>query len=159
MATRGVPVRPDYAVPPGLTVLETIDTLGMSQAELARRTGRPIKTINEIVQGKAAITPETAIQFELVLGVPAHFWSNLERNYRESLARIEERKRLETELAWLEKIPIRDLIKIGVLRNAPDRVGLLAEVLRFFGVASTTAWENQWAQPQAAFRRSPAFKA
>ena len=59
----------------------------MSQTELAERTGRPKKTINEIVKGKAAITPETALQFERVLGIPAGFWIAREQNYRESLAR------------------------------------------------------------------------
>ena len=65
---------PDYTVSPGESLLETLETLGMSQTELARRTGRPIKTINEIIQAKAAITPETAIQLERVLGVPASYW-------------------------------------------------------------------------------------
>jgi transcriptional regulator with XRE-family HTH domain len=34
-----------YAVPPGETLLETLDAMGMSQAELAERTGMPIKII------------------------------------------------------------------------------------------------------------------
>jgi HTH-type transcriptional regulator/antitoxin HigA len=75
--------RPNYAVPPGETLKETIVSLGMTSAELARRTGRPKKTINEIIKGKAAITPDTAIQLERVLGVPASFWNNLERNYQD----------------------------------------------------------------------------
>jgi HTH-type transcriptional regulator/antitoxin HigA len=78
---------PDYAVRPGLTLLETIDALGMSQAELAERTGRQKKTINEITKGKATITPETALQFERVLGVPTSFWNNLERNYQAAMIR------------------------------------------------------------------------
>ena len=53
---------PDVVSPPGETLLEILEDRGMSQAELAERTGRPKKTINEIIKGKAAITPETAIQ-------------------------------------------------------------------------------------------------
>ncbi len=83
---------PDYAVPPGETLFENLDAIGMSQVELAERTGRPKKTINEIIKGKAAITPETALQFERVLGIPAGFWNNLERNYQETLARIKIKK-------------------------------------------------------------------
>lgn len=41
----------------------------MPQAELAKRMGRPLKTINEIIQGKAAITPETASQLNQVLHI------------------------------------------------------------------------------------------
>lgn len=74
---------PDYAVPPGETLLETIEHIGMTQSELATRMDRPIKTINEIINGKTAITPETALQLERVLQVPASFWNNIENNYQE----------------------------------------------------------------------------
>jgi len=74
---------PDFVTPPGETLLETLEALGMTQVELAERTGRPTKTISEIVNAKTAITTETALQFEKVLGVPARFWLNLERNYQE----------------------------------------------------------------------------
>lgn len=52
--------------------------------------GRPRKTINEIIQGKTAITSETALQLELVLDIPASFWNNREQQYQEANARIEE---------------------------------------------------------------------
>ncbi|MFN7564746.1 MAG: HigA family addiction module antitoxin, partial [Prosthecobacter sp.] len=59
--------QPDYASPPGETLAETLDAMGLTQSELARRMGRPIKTINEIIQGKAAITADTALELERVL--------------------------------------------------------------------------------------------
>ena len=74
---------PDYVSPPGDTLLEVLEDRGMTQAELAERTGRPKKTINEIIKGKAAITPETALQLELIFNIPASFWNNRERHYRE----------------------------------------------------------------------------
>ena len=86
--------QPDYVSPPGETLLETLEALGMSQAELAERTGKSLKTINEIIKGKAPITPETALQLERVLGVPAHFWNARERQFQEFRAQAEERERL-----------------------------------------------------------------
>ena len=77
---------PDYVSPPGETLLETLETISMSQVELAKRMGRPVKTINEIIQKKAAITAETALQLEQVLHIPASFWLKLEQHYRESHA-------------------------------------------------------------------------
>ena len=77
--------QPDYVSAPGETLLETLETIGMSQAELAKRMGRPIKTINEIIQGKAAITAKTALQLEQVLAVPASFWLKREHHYQEAL--------------------------------------------------------------------------
>ena len=32
---------PDYAIPPGVTLLETIQDMGITQSELAQRMGRP----------------------------------------------------------------------------------------------------------------------
>ena len=86
---------PDYVSPPGETLREILEDRGVSQAELAIRTGRPKKTISEIVNGKAAITPETALQLELVLGIPADFWNAREQHYREYLARLEQIPHLE----------------------------------------------------------------
>src|SRR5690242_1649134 len=96
--------QPNYVSPPGETLLETIEALGLSQADLAERTGRPKKTINEIINGKAAITPDTAIQLERVLAIPAAFWNNRERNYREFLARQAEQERLKPHTAWLSQL-------------------------------------------------------
>ncbi len=38
--------RPDRVSPPGDTLADILEERGMSQAELAERTGRPLKTIN-----------------------------------------------------------------------------------------------------------------
>ena len=150
---------PDYAVPPGETLLETLEAIGMSQAELAERAGRPKKTINEIIKGKAAITPETALQMERVLGVPASFWNNLERNYQETLARINEQKRLQKQIAWLEKLPVALLVKKGWIKYVRDKIQQLQEVLNFFGVASPEQWELRWRGAQVSYRKSVLFQA
>ena len=54
----------------------------MSQSELARRTKRPIRAINEIIKGDKSLTPATALQLEKALGVPAHIWTGLESRYQ-----------------------------------------------------------------------------
>ncbi len=86
MATEQRAWQPDSTIAPGELLLEALQDRGMSQSELARRMDRPAKSINEIVHGKAAITPETAIQLELTLGISASFWNQLETKYREHLA-------------------------------------------------------------------------
>ncbi len=149
--------KPDYAVPPGETLLETLEAIGMSQAELAERTGRPKKTINEIIKGKTAIIPETALQFERVLGTPAGFWNNLERNYQETLARINEQKSLERQIDWLKKMPLNALIKMGWVKKHSGKVQQLQEVLNFFGIASPEQWETRWRGAQVSYRTSKMF--
>lgn len=148
---------PDWVSPPGETLLETIEALGMSQTDLANRMGRPQKTINEIIKGKAAITPETALQLEKVLNVPARFWLNREQQYRESLARQAEHEALETQLGWLDEIPVNELVQRKMVTWNEDRVQLLCNVLAFFGVASPREWREVWFNPNVAFRKTLAY--
>ncbi len=152
------PYAPDYAVPPGRTLQETIDALGVDQRELALRTGLSPKHINQIIKGVATISQDTAIRLERVTGVPARMWNSLEANYREQLARMAERHRLQRDLQWLQSIPTKELIRRGAIKDVADQVALLDEVLRFFGVANVDAWHEGWGIPQFAFRRSLAFK-
>ena len=149
---------PDYAVPPGETLLETIEALGMTQRDLAVRTGMAPKTINQIIKGKAPITPDTAILLERVTGVPTRMWNNLESNYREQLAQIADRQRLETDLEWLKKVPVNELVKRGVIEKIEDNVTKLRAVLKFFGVGNVEQWETCWMEPECSFRKSSKFE-
>src|SRR4051812_17320330 len=97
---------PDYAVSPGEQLASVLEGKGMSQAELATRIGRPQKTINEIVKGKVSITPETAIQLERALGIPASIWNSLEAAYQLQLAERRDEARLSAFAGWVERLPI-----------------------------------------------------
>ena len=152
------PYEPDYAVPPGLTLQETIDAQGIDQRELAVRSGLSAKHINQVIKGVAPITHDTAIRLERVTGVPARMWNNLEANYQEQWARLAEKARMESDLDWLSTIPMKELIQRGVIEDTTDKVSLLQSVLAFFGVASVEAWKEGWANHQFAFRKSPTFK-
>ena len=155
---RALAFAPDYAVAPGETLQEIIDALGMDQRDLARRCGLTPKTINLIIKGKAPITAETAIRLERVTGAPASFWGNMERIYRERLSRVAEKERLTEDLDWLREVPTAELLKRGAIKEQQDKEGLLAEVLRFFGVANVAAWRTIWENPKIAFRKSQTMK-
>jgi addiction module HigA family antidote len=86
---------PDVAIPPGEYLAEELKARGMFQKELARRMGRPLNAINEIIHGKKAITAETALQLEDVMPeIPARFWLNLETDYQ--LTKVLINKRTKT---------------------------------------------------------------
>ncbi|MEZ4800082.1 MAG: hypothetical protein R2809_09975 [Flavobacteriales bacterium] len=89
--------------PPGDTIQEHIDFIGMSQAELAQRMGRPKEKINDIIKGREPITTVTAFQLEMVLGIPASFWINSEMSYRQELFELNqefEKKRLAQTISY-----------------------------------------------------------
>jgi len=151
--------RPDYVSPPGATLLDILEERGMTQNELAKRMGRTPKLINEIVKGKAPITEETALQLEHALGVPASFWNNRERAYRESLAEVREREKLVDQIGWLERFPIVEMIARGWIEKYEDQVEQMLEVLNFFGIASPNQYEICYGIQPVALRQSRAFEA
>jgi HTH-type transcriptional regulator/antitoxin HigA len=135
---------PTEVTPPGETLLEVLEERGITQAELSERTGRPRKTINEIIKGKSGITPETALQLERVLGVPAQFWNTRETQYREFRAQSEEQERLAGVIAWIDQFPIQQMMRQGFIPVQKDRLGILYSLLSFFGLASPDQWESVW---------------
>ena len=149
---------PDSVLAPGETLRETLDALDMSQAELSLRTGLSAKHINQIVQGVAVLSHDTAIALERATNVPARFWNSLEANYRDYLARKHERDELADHTSWLQQIPVTVLRKMKFITAAPENEPeILQQVLNFFGVASISAWESVWRKPAADFRQSQVF--
>ena len=59
---------PDYDVAPGETLRDTLTALEMTQVELATRTGLSLKHVNQIIQGVAPVTPDTALLLEKTTG-------------------------------------------------------------------------------------------
>ncbi|MEW5873704.1 MAG: helix-turn-helix domain-containing protein [Candidatus Zixiibacteriota bacterium] len=144
---------PDTVTAPGSSLLEMLEYAGMTQTDLARRTGRPIKTINEIIHGKTAITPETALQFEKVLGVAASFWNNRERHYREFLARRLELEELKGMTEWVKRFPLKKMIEYKWISPVDSIEEKARALLQFFGIASPDQYEEVH-QAGVAFRRS-----
>jgi len=145
---------PDFVTPPGDFLQEKLDEIGMTQTELAHRIGRTKKTVNEIITGKAPIEPETALQLERALGIPARFWNNAERQYRDFRLRQQERLRLERQLERLKRFPVQAMRRLGWLPKRKDPIETLSDLLSFFGVASFEALDQVGQQQCASFRQS-----
>ncbi|MEU8038247.1 HigA family addiction module antitoxin [Streptosporangium sp. NPDC049078] len=79
---------PDHAVPPGETIREYLDELGMTQRELATRLGLSAKHVNRLVQGLVPLSHEIAQRLELVTGMPAKLWNRLETDYQSAQQRL-----------------------------------------------------------------------
>lgn len=134
--------------PPGDTIQETIDSLGMTQAELAERIGRPKEKVNEIIKGKERISYPTAFSLEKVLGIPASFWLNREKDYREQLFQIQEQEKLEKHIEWLRLFPYNELKKMGWLTDSKENHVKVNSLLQFFGIASPEEWDRIYIQKE-----------
>lgn len=135
-------IHSDIAIPPGEYLEEIIEDLGMTKEELARRMNRPAPKLSPIFKGEKAITPDTAIQIEKVLGVPAHIWTGLEAEYRLILARQEETKRrrqYKHEVDLIPKYCFNDLVRSGFIPKTTKPTEKVAALQRFFGVTCLNA--------------------
>jgi addiction module HigA family antidote len=81
---------------PGEVLLEEfLKPIGISQNKIARDIGVPPRRINEIVQGKRAITADTALRLAKYFDMSESFWMGLQADYDLENVRKDLGKRLE----------------------------------------------------------------
>lgn len=142
--------------PPGDTIQETIDMMGMTQAELAERMGRPKEKVNDVIKGREPISTITAFQLEKVLGIPASFWLNREKEYRKELFELDEQAFYESCIGWLQNFPVPQMKKLECLPQIREKHTLVEAMLKFFGVATPDEWARIYVHEEisVAFRVS-----
>ena len=86
-------------VHPGEVLLEEfLKPMGISQNRLAREITVPPRRVNEIVLGKRAITPDTAIRLARYFGTSERFWLGLQMDFDLEAARSELAAVIEREV-------------------------------------------------------------
>ncbi len=84
---------------PGEILLEEfLKPMGISQYRLAKDISVPARRINEIVQGKRAVTPDTALRLSKYFGLSERFWANLQSRFDLELEKDRLENRLESEV-------------------------------------------------------------
>ncbi len=149
---------PNYVIHPGEILEETLEARGIKKAEFAKRCGLSAKTISQIINGKAPVSPEIAIQFERVLSVSAAIWNNLEALYRLHTTQMTTRKKLERQVSWANKFPKAELVRRGIIEKPDSTVDAVEKLLNFFAVGSIEAWGKRFKEMSVDYRRSPSFK-
>ena len=90
--------------PPGEFLRDELEARNWTQRDLATVLGRPLQTINQIINARKRITPETAVELGTALGTSPELWLNLENAYR--LASIKRPDpRIERRARQLAKVP------------------------------------------------------
>ncbi len=69
------------AIHPGEHLAEELQELGISAAALGRNLEVPTNRITEIINGRRAITGDTALRLAHFFGTSAEFWLNLQKLY------------------------------------------------------------------------------
>ncbi len=88
---------------PGEVLLEEfLKPMGLSQYRLAKDLSVPARRINEIVLGKRAISPDTALRLSRFFGLSERFWQNLQARYDLEMEKDLLADRLEREVRVYE---------------------------------------------------------
>ncbi|MGH7587477.1 MAG: HigA family addiction module antitoxin [Gemmatimonadota bacterium] len=69
---------PATAHPGDVLQKDFLEPLGMTQTELARRLDVPFQRVNQIINRRRAITPDTALRLGRLFGTPPEFWLDLQ---------------------------------------------------------------------------------
>lgn len=146
--------QPDWAIPPGATILDILRGREMSEGELADLLDRSGAEVRDLIEGRLPITLRLARQLQEILGASVEFWMARDHLYRAASERIHERER-----EWLRDLPLSDMVRFGWLSPAPKPANEAAACLDFFDVQSVQAWTSRYLEPSAmaAFRTSPSF--
>jgi addiction module HigA family antidote len=83
---------------PGLILKEDLADVGISINRISRDIRVPMNRISEIVNGKRAITADTALRLARYFGTTAQYWLNLQINYDLQAAERESGKRIERDV-------------------------------------------------------------
>jgi HTH-type transcriptional regulator / antitoxin HigA len=149
---------PQWIVAPGETIADMIEERGWTRADFARRAGFSEKHVNMLLKGKGAISSDTAMRLETVLGSTAGFWLRLEAQYQAQLLQQNTKDVFGSDAAWLKEIPLRHMLTQGWVRKHVDKAAQVLECLRFFEVSNVKSWRNSYAAHSAAFRAPAKFR-
>lgn len=130
------------ATPPGETIKEQLNDRGMSQKEFAVRMDLSEKHVSKLVNGDVQLTPEVAVRLEIVLGVPARFWNNLESIYREKLIRIKAENAMEEDEALAKQLPYSEMAKYGWVPETRDSKERVINLRKYFEVVELSLLES-----------------
>lgn len=114
MATKRIGISRDLIIHPGETIADVLEERGITQAELATRTGVSPAYVSSVISGKKDISSNFAMALEYALDVPKSFWLNLQANYEAELLELNEANTVTDEekailpelheiIAWLRK--------------------------------------------------------
>ncbi|MCC8067738.1 MAG: helix-turn-helix domain-containing protein, partial [Clostridiales bacterium] len=130
------------ATPPGATIREQLNDRGMNQKEFAARMNMSEKHISKLINGEVQLTQDVAVRLEMVLGVPASFWNNLEAIYREKIVKAQIENAMDTDIELAKQFPYSEMAKFGWVpetRNIKDKV---INLRKYFEVVELSLLSN-----------------
>nr|MCR4903297.1 ImmA/IrrE family metallo-endopeptidase [Butyrivibrio sp.] len=92
------------------------------------------KHISRLINGDVQLTPETAVRLEVVLGVPAKFWNNLEAIYREKIIKAEAENAMDADVVLAKQFPYSEMARFGWVPETREAKEKVINLRKYFEV-------------------------
>jgi Zn-dependent peptidase ImmA (M78 family)/plasmid maintenance system antidote protein VapI len=125
---------PNWYSLPGNTITDILKEKNISVIKLAENMGDTMSYVEQLIAGQISINHDIAEKLEINLGATTDFWINRERQYQETLARLEQTN-------WLNSLPIAEMLKFGWIKKVDDMV---KACLDFFDVPDISSWKEKY---------------
>ena len=143
--------------PPGDIVEEWLEEHHITQRELAARTSKSEKFVSQLINGKVALTADTAHDLSLVTGIGTDVWLRLEASYQAAAKRAEVAASAASE-SPVEAVLMTFLRKHGIVTaGGRDKGTQTLQVFEYLRVSSMEGVAKLAARRAVAFRTSAAF--
>lgn len=159
MAEKIIGISRELLIHPGETVADILDSRGITQQELAKRTGVTPAFVSGIVAGKKNISAQFANALEYALDVPKSFWLNLQAHYDAELVELNESNTITEEELKAKKAlsgVIKYLRKEGRMPAKENKEESVFSLRKALQVSNLTNLKS--IMPEGVFRRSTAVK-
>lgn len=130
------------ATPPGATIREQLNDRGMSQKEFAARMDMSEKHISKLINGEVQLTSDVAFRLEMVLGVPAKFWSSLEAIYREKIIKAESENAMDADMEIAKQFPYGEMAKFKWIPETGNAKEKVLNLRKYFEVVELSLLGN-----------------
>src|SRR5437870_1399961 len=152
-------LQPEWISPPGEIVARILALKQIELDDFATQVGLTSRFARGLLEGTTPIDASIAERLAFTVGSSPSFWLRCEQSYQEDKQRNLAAYVDEEVKAWLQRLPLKELSRLGWLRLHTDPIKLAEECFRFFGVISLDDWKRRHASllSNVNFRTSETF--
>ena len=152
-ANAGATWEPYLATHPGEVLSDELEARGWSCGDLASQIRSSEQSVRRVLRGRTKVTKPFANKLEAALGVSADFWLRMQSSYEETVERLGSDPTMAEDIAILEELPLKELIRQGWARDVATDVERIVELRIHYGVSRLV--DVPTSSIEAAFRLTP----
>lgn len=151
---------PDWATPPGASIVRLLSSKELPAAELAEELGLDDVGFDLLIAGERRITAEAAATLSEYLGSTAEFWLRRDQIYAAEIERLSAARSSNVD-EWIQSLPTRQMSQFGWIKRNLRAKKLETELLKFFGCDNISEWKAVYTSglDAVSFRTSSSFGA